>query len=330
MNHFGSKFAISIFGESHSQYVGVVIDGIPAGLSISTDDFVEDISRRASGAEGTTMRKENDNPNIVSGLFEGCATGSPMTIMFENNDIQPKDYSNLKNHPRPSHADLTAKVKYGGYNDYRGGGHFSGRLTVALVAAGVIAKKILKNKNIIISSELISIGTETNKDNFSSYIKQIVNQKDSIGGVIQCIVKGVNIGCGEPFFDSVESVISHIIFAIPGVKGIEFGNGFESSKQFGSQHNDIILSGMGECLTNNSGGVSGGISNGNDIVFNVAIKPTASISKPQATFNLATNNMQELVIGGRHDSCIALRAGVVVESSAAIALCNLILENKGV
>ena len=324
MNRFGNKFAITIFGESHSQYVGIVIDGVPAGLSVVADDFISDLSRRASGALGTTNRKEKDAVDIVSGLFDGKATGAPMTILFANTDIKSSDYANLKNHPRPSHADFTANVKYNGFNDYRGGGHFSGRLTVALVAAGVIAKKILDTKKISIFSDLISVGKETNKDNFDNYIKDIVTQGDSVGGVVRCVAKGVNVGCGEPFFDSVESVISHLVFSVPGVKGIEFGSGFDSAKQLGSQHNDIIISSSGECRTNNSGGINGGISNGNDIVFNVAIKPTASISKSQNTFHLEEKELRELIIKGRHDSCIALRAGVVIEAVTAIALCDLL------
>lgn len=323
MNHFGNKFSVSIFGESHGEMIGVVLDGTPSGIALCVADFKTDLTRRAPGAVGTTARRESDIPMIVSGLFEGITTGAPLTILFENSDTKSKDYSKLKSHPRPSHADLTAMIKFNGFNDYRGGGHFSGRVTVALVAAGVVAKKILSSKNISVTSEIKSIGTCDDKALFEEFVTEVARSGDSVGGVIECKVKGVKIGYGEPFFDSIESLISHTVFSVPAVKGIEFGDGFESARQLGSEHNDMIENIEGKCSTNRAGGISGGISNGNDIVFRVAVKPTASIYLPQNTFNIDSGKVEELIIHGRHDSCIAMRAGVVIESAAAIALCNL-------
>lgn len=326
MNSFGTKFRVSIFGESHGEALGVVLDGIPAGMELSASDFDVDLSRRKSGAKGTTTRKESDTPHIVSGLFEGHTTGAPMTILFYNENTISSDYSALKTHPRPSHSDFVAQVKHHGMNDYRGGGHFSGRLTAALVAAGVVAKRVLKGVDI--SAQIIEIASLTNPAQWQEAINKAMSESDSVGGIIECRIKGLPIGLGEPFFDSAESIISHMIFSVPAVKGIEFGNGFQAARLRGSENNDPIINIDGTTATNNSGGINGGITNGNDIVFRVAVKPTASIAREQQTLNLTTGRIDTLRVKGRHDACITLRASVVIEAAAAIALCQFDLFEK--
>lgn len=323
MNSFGRIFKVEIFGESHGQQVGVVVDGCPAGIPLCEDDFNEDIQRRRSGKIGTTPRIEADIPHIVSGVFNGKTCGTPITILFDNTNTKSGDYANLVAHPRPGHADFTGKEKYHGFNDPRGGGHFSGRITLGIVAAGVIAKKIIAP--VQISAELVEVGGRTDIENC---IKETMQEKDSIGGVVTCVCKNVPVGLGEPFFDSVESCISHIIFAIPAVKSIEFGSGNAAARMKGSEHNDAIVSADGKTLTNNAGGINGGITNGNDIFFRLAVKPTASIGKTQNTFNFADNKVEPLTIAGRHDACIAVRVPVIVECATAIALADLYLINK--
>jgi len=324
MNSFGRLFRVSLFGESHGKCIGVTIDGCPGGVSLSEADFENDLKRRKSGIKGTTPRIELDKPNIVSGILNGNTTGAPITIIFENKNIHPKDYDIFKDIPRPGHADFVAMKKYGGFNDYRGGGHFSGRLTIGIVAAGVLAKKIISP--IKISSTLIEAG---GTKNIEMAVEKAIKAGDSIGGIIECNVKNVPIGLGEPFFDSVESLISHIVFSIPGIKGIEFGSGFKAAEMKGSNHNDPIINNEGKTSTNNAGGINGGITNGNDIIFRVAVKPTPSISLIQHTMNIKTNEMTDLSIEGRHDTCIALRIPVIVEAAAAIVLANLLIqENK--
>ncbi len=320
MNSFGRLFRISIFGESHGKSVGITIDGCPAGLPVSVEDFTTDLTRRKSGAKGTTPRTEADEPHFISGIFQGKTTGAPLTILFENTNIKPKDYSNLREQPRPGHADFVAQKKFGGYGDYSGGGHFSGRLTVALVAAGVIAKKIINP--IEVSAKILEVG---GKKNIPAAIDEAVANKDSIGGLIECTASKMPIGLGEPFFDAVESLISHIIFAIPATKGIEFGSGFAAADMKGSEHNDLIISADGQTQTNLAAGINGGISNGNDLVFRVAVKPTSSISLSQNTFNFANNAVEELKVEGRHDACIALRIPPVIEAATAIVLADLML-----
>lgn len=322
-NSFGTLFKLSIFGESHGPAVGVVIDRCPAGIKLSVKDFKADLERRRSGAKGTTERKETDIPEIISGIFNGFTSGTPITILFKNNDVKSEDYEKLKDTPRPGHSDFVAYKKYNGYNDYRGGGHFSGRLTVALVAAGVVAKKILKK--VKINAELIEAGGLKNID---KAIDKAIKEKDSIGGIIKCTVDNLPVGLGQPFFDSAESLISHAVFSVPAIKGIEFGAGFSSAIMKGSQHNDIINNATGKTATNNAGGINGGITNGNQLVFNVAVKPTASIQKEQNTINLKTGKTEKIEIHGRHDACIALRMPVIIEAAAAIALADLFLLNK--
>lgn len=322
-NVFGKIFQVMIFGESHGDKVGVVIDGCPTGIPLCEEDFNTDIQRRRSGKLGSTPRIEADIPHIVSGVFNGKTNGSPITIFFENTNTKSGDYSNLVNHPRPGHADFTAKQKFNGYNDPRGGGHFSGRITLGLVAAGVVAKKIIAP--ISVTSELVSVGGRTDIENA---IKEAMIARDSIGGMVTCTCKNVPIGLGEPFFGSVESEISHIIFSIPAIKSIEFGSGIEAAKMRGSEHNDLIIDETGKTATNYAAGINGGITNGNDINFRIAVKPTASISQPQETFNFADGKVEPLTIVGRHDACIAVRVPVIVECATAIVLADLMLRAK--
>jgi chorismate synthase len=320
MNSFGTFFKINIFGESHGASVGVNIDNCPAGILLNETDFLPDLSRRKSGAKGTTPRQEEDLPEIVSGVFNGYTTGAPITILFRNNNTISKDYSNFVDTPRPGHADFTARMKFGGFSDYRGGGHFSGRLTLALVAAGVIAKKICAP--IDIEAKLLEAGGNTD---IEKAIDEALARHDSIGGIVACQAKNMPHSLGEPFFDSVESVISHLVFAIPAIKGIEFGSGFAAAKMNGSLHNDAFVDANGKTAQNYAGGINGGITNGNDLSFRIAVKPTSSISIPQTTFNMKTQQNEVLEVKGRHDACIALRVPVVLEAVTAIAIADLLL-----
>ncbi len=486
MNSFGRIFRVSIFGESHGENVGVVIDGCPAGISLSTEDFSADLERRKGGTKGTTPRKEDDIPEIVSGVFNNKTTGAPITILFKNNNTRSADYEKQRAVPRPGHADFVVSKKFDGYQDYRGGGHFSGRLTVALVAAGVVAKRILDlapnpspkergtnadsnsgyvtnsieewrsvisfakenrkaateaenllwqevrnrklkgykfrrqhpvagyipdfvclekklmieidggyhneekqkefdrtreewlaengyrmirftNDEVInqlpkvlqklgealsfgeglgevngadeqikmskkfdktgikITSKILEIGGETDLD---KGLQKAIDAKDSIGGIIECHADGLPIGLGEPFFDSAESLISHAVFAIPAVRAIEFGTGFAAAKMFGSKHNDAIESANGKTTTNHAGGVVGGLTNGNELVFRIAIKPTSSTPQEQQTLNIESNKIESFSVKGRHDLCIALRVPVVLEAATAIVLADLLLLNN--
>ncbi len=320
MNTFGRFFRVSIFGESHGQMVGVVIDGCPAGIEIDEDDFIADLERRKAGMQGTTPRKEEDAPRIMSGVFQNKTTGAPITIVVENKNTKSSDYEALRNTPRPGHADFVLHKKFNAFNDYRGGGHSSGRLTVALVAAGVIAKKVLVG--IEVAASLLEAGGNTN---IEAAIEKAVAEQDSIGGIVACRVKGLPVGLGEPFFDSAESMISHAIFAVPAIKGIEFGSGFSAARMKGSEHNDAIVDAEGTTKTNNAGGINGGITNGNELYFKVAVKPTSSTPKEQQTWNNATQSVESFQVKGRHDLCIALRVPVVIEAATAIALADLYL-----
>ncbi len=320
MNTFGRLFRVSIFGESHGACVGITIDGCPPGIDLSVDDLMPDIMRRKSGAKGTTPRIESDIPQFKSGIFEGKTTGAPITILFENNNVKSKDYSNLIHHPRPGHSDFVARKKYKGYNDYRGGGYFSGRLTLPLVAAGAVAKKLIPKMSIL--AVLIEAGGS--KD-IHKAIEEAITTKDSIGGIVECKVSGVPVGLGEPFFDSMHARLSHAIFSLPAMKGIEFGAGFAAASMKGSEHNDNIIDASGKSETNHAGGISGGISNGNELIFKVAVKPTSSIALPQSTFNFEHNKIEELIIEGRHDACIALRVPPVIEAMTAMVLADFVL-----
>lgn len=340
MNSFGRLFRISIFGESHGECVGITIDGCPAGLALSPDDMLPDLERRKGGKQkGTTPREEADEPLIKSGVFNGYTTGFPITILFENKNTRSEDYAKQRSIPRPGHADWVAHQKFGGFEDYRGGGHFSARLTTGIVAAGAIAKKLLLQVNtspqtplpgrggdaenkITIHAEVIAIAGE--KD-LEKGLQKAIDAKDSVGGLIECRVTGLPAGLGEPYFDSVESVLSHILFAIPAVRGVEFGTGFAAAAMFGSEHNDAIETMSGKTRTNHAGGVVGGISNGNELVFRLAVKPTSSTPKEQNSLNWDTGTTENFSIRGRHDLCVALRAPVIVEAVTAIVLADFML-----
>lgn len=346
MNTFGRKYRVSIFGESHGELIGVVLDGVPAGLELSEEDFVQDILRRKSGAKGTTPRIEADAPKIVSGVFEGVTTGAPLTIVFENTNTKSGDYSLFAAMPRPGHADLTAALKWDDCQDPRGGGHFSGRLTLPVVAAGVVAKKILQDATMLdetpfagVNAHIVELGGIPRKsagaDESAEHLSQMpaewqdaieaaIKEGDSLGAVVECTVPEIDPGYGEPFWDSVEANIAHAVFSIPGVRGVEFGDGFAASAMKGSEHNDPIGP-DGRPTKNGAGGVNGGITNGAPISFRVAFKPTSSIRKPQQTFNFATGQMDTLEVPGRHDVCFALRAPVVVEAMTAIVLADMVL-----
>ncbi len=323
MNSFGTLFRVSLFGESHGKTIGIIIDGVPPGIQLTEDDFTEDINRRKPGEKGTTPRVESDYPILSSGVFNVHTTGAPLTILFENNNTISKDYASLRATPRPGHADFVASKKFKGFEDYRGGGHFSGRLTVLLVAAGVVAKKVIPFMNI--HAELIEAGGESS---IEKALDKAIQLQDSIGGIIQCKVSGIPIGLGEPFFDSVESVIAHAVFAVPAVKGIEFGAGFAAAKMYGSEHNDVLIDVEGTTETNHAGGIVGGITNGNELIFKTVIKPTSSTPKVQRSINLESKEIGDFQIKGRHDLCIALRAPVVIEAVTAIVLTDLFCRYK--
>lgn len=338
MNTIGRKFRVSIFGESHGDLIGVVLDGVPAGLELSGQDFEQDILRRKSGAKGTTPRIETDCPMIVSGVFEGHTTGAPLTITFKNTNTHSSDYELFAAMPRPGHADLTAALKWDDCQDPRGGGHFSGRLTLPIVAAGVVAKKMLADATMLddapvtaVQARIVELGGIASGDSDShkmtgqwkEVIDQAIKEGDSLGAVIECTVPDIDPGYGEPFWDSVESLIAHAVFAIPGVRGIEFGDGFQAARMKGSEHNDPIGP-DGRPLKNGAGGANGGITNGAPLTFRVAFKPTSSIRKAQQTFNFLTGGVDTLEVPGRHDVCFALRAPVVVEAMTAIVLADLV------
>lgn len=320
MNSIGRIFRVSIFGESHGECVGINIDGCPAGLSLGVDDFTTDIDRRKAGAKGTTPRKEADLPKIMNGVYNGKTTGAPITVLFDNTNTRSGDYEKQRAVPRPGHADFVATKKFGGFEDYRGGGHFSGRLTVCLVAAGVVAKKLLKEINI--AATILEIGGEADTE---VGLQKAIDAKDTIGGIVECKVNGLPIGLGEPFFDSAESMIGHAVFAIPAVRGIEFGTGFAAARMYGSQHNDAIENSTGKTVTNHAGGIVGGITNSNELVFRIAIKPTSSTPKIQHTLNVETGETEDFSVKGRHDLCIALRVPVVLEAVTAFVLADLML-----
>ena len=352
---WGNNIRISIFGESHGNAIGINIDGLPSGFEIDLDKIMVEMSRRAPGKSPlSTPRKEGDVPEILSGYFNGKTTGTPLCAIIRNSNTKSKDYSKLKDVMRPGHADYTGAIRYDGFNDYRGGGHFSGRITAPLVFAGAICKQILESKGIVIAAHINSIGNVKDRSflesdinnellnsfkgkelplinsNLESEMREEVmkarSDRDSIGGTIECAILGVNPGVGNPFFDSVESTLAHLMFSVPAVKGIEFGRGFDISKMRGSEANDeYYLDGENiKTRTNNNGGILGGITNGMPIVFNVAIKPTASIFKEQKTVNIETMEETTLSIEGRHDPCIVQRALPVIEAVAAIGILELV------
>lgn len=320
MNTIGTLFRMSIFGESHGKAVGVTVDGMPAGVPLKPEDFEADLSRRRSGAKGTTPRKEPDLPELISGVFNGYTTGAPITILFENTNVRSKDYSQILETPRPGHSDFFAGKKYGGYNDYRGGGHFSGRLTANLVAAGVLAKKLIEP--VSIEGQLLKAGGSTDID---KAVAEALEQGDSVGGLVEVKAEGLPVGLGEPFFNKAEAAIAQLLFSLPAIKGLEFGAGFQAASMQGSEHNDPFVSTEGKTATNNAGGITGGMTTGNSLICRLAIKPTSSISRRQHTMNMKTGEMDDLELKGRHDACIALRVPPVAEAALAIALADLML-----
>jgi len=321
MNSIGHNFRVTIWGESHGENIGVCLDGVAAGIALDAESFSYDLQRRRNGALGTTPRSEDDTPHITSGIYNGRTTGAPIAIVFKNQNRASSDYTELAHHFRPSHSDMNANYKHNGFNDPRGGGAFSGRLTVGITAAGVVAKKILNNYSF--NTQIIKIGGCDNATQFEEVILSAMADDDSVGGVVECRVEGVERGIGEPLFNSVESVISHLLFSIPAVKGVEFGAGFNVADTRGSQNNDLIIDKNGTTSTNHSGGIDGGICSGNELIVRVAIKPTPSIAKEQNTYDAKSDSIKPLSIRGRHDACIALRAAVVIEAAVAIALADL-------
>lgn len=325
MNSFGNVFRVSLFGESHGNAIGVVIDGCPPGIPVNPDDFMSDLSRRQSGSRGTTNRREPDRPEILSGIFNGFTTGSPVTLITRNSDRISSDYDDFRNVPRPGHADFVAGMKYSGFSDVRGSGHFSGRITWGYVAAGVIAKKIIKPSEI--EAKLISAGGD---EDIEKALEAAIADNDTIGGIIECRVYNPLKSLGEPFFYSVESAISHAVFSVPAIKGIEFGSGFSAALMRGSKHNDPFIETTGKTSTNNAGGINGGITNGNEIIFRVAVKPTSSTGVVQNTLDFSTGQMTEIKVSGRHDTCIALRMPVIIEAASAVALADLMMTDRAI
>lgn len=320
----------TIFGESHGPAIGVVITGLPCGLDLDMDAITVEMARRAPGQDNTsTPRKEKDAVEILSGVFEGKTTGTPLCGVIYNTDTRSKDYSKLKELPRPSHADYTASVRYGGYSDYRGGGHFSGRLTAPLVFAGALAKQLLTQRGIVIESKIDLLGGVKNPT--AEQIEEIIlaakAEKDSVGGAVQCTVSGVPAGFGAPDLgENAEGIFAKHLFAVPGVKGIEFGAGFGFASMRGSEANDpLYMDGDAvKTRTNHAGGINGGITNGMPLTFRVAMRPTPSIGKLQQTVSLSAKTNEELAIEGRHDPCIVKRALPVIEAAAALATCELL------
>lgn len=358
---WGNNIKLSIFGESHGKAIGINIDGLPSGVELDLENIKREMIRRAPGKDNiSTARKEKDEFQILSGYFNNKTTGTPLCVIIPNSDQHSKDYEKMKSIVRPSHGDFTGNIKYNGYNDYRGGGHFSGRITAPIVFAGALAKQILKDKNIIVGSHIKSIGN-INDDLFNKIdikaelLEELKNKKfpvikdekgeemqelilkskeelDSVGGTIETAVINIPAGIGEPFFDSVESSIAHMIFSIPGVKGIEFGEGFNISKIRGSQANDeyYIKDNKVKTYTNNNGGILGGITNGMPIIFTTAMKPTPSIGKTQNTVDIEKKENVQIKIEGRHDPCIVPRALPVIEGATALVILDLLMERKSI
>lgn len=357
---WGNNIKISIFGESHGTGIGITIDGLPSGFEVDLQKIDEEMKRRSPGNSSlSTARKESDIPEILSGIFNGKTTGTPICGIIRNGDTRSKDYGKLKGLMRPGHADYTGNIRYNGSNDYRGGGHFSGRITAPIVFAGAICKQILEKRGIYIGAHVNSIKnikdksfdyTNISKDELLSFRKKELplidlskeeemrktvleakKQGNSVGGTIECAVIGIDSGYGSPYFDSVESTLSHLLFSVPAVKGVEFGLGFPITELYGSESNDDFYYDKDKVKTktNNNGGILGGITNGMPIVFKVAIKPTPSISIEQTTINIDTKANERLVIEGRHDPCIIQRAIPVIEAVTAIGILDLIKEREG-
>jgi chorismate synthase len=325
MNSFGRLFRVEIFGESHGPAIGVLVDGCPPGLELGLEHIEADLARRRAGAAGTTERVEADDPEILSGLFRGRATGSPILVLMRNADTRSEDYEAFKRLPRPGHADFTSRLKYGGFSDPRGSGHFSGRVTAGLVAAGAIAKRVLAG--VAFETRLLEVGGRpvSSADEARAVAAEAKEAGDSIGGLVEIRVRGLPPGLGEPFFDAAESLVAHALFAVPAVRGVEFGDGFAAARMRGSEHNDPFVSRGGATSKNGAGGVNGGITNGNELVVRAAVKPASTISAPQRTLDFESGEQAVLAPGGRHDACIALRAAVVLEAACAVAVADLYL-----
>lgn len=325
MNTYGKLFQVTLYGESHGDAIGIVVDGMIPGTLIDEKRITDDLIKRQPGTLGTTPRKEDDGFKIISGVYRGYATGAPIHVMIENKNIRSQDYEHLKNHPRPGHADFVQSIKYHGFHDERGGGRSSGRLTAALVAAGSLAKMMIP---FVLSHELIQVGTLTDMTYLDDYLKTIAEEKDSVGGIVEVKATHMMVGLGDPFFQKLDAEIAKIMFSIPAVKGLEIGTGFRGVTMKGSQFNDVIIDEKGRTQTNHSGGISGGISNGNDLVIRVMIKPTSSIGQPQETYDFEKKRITTLEIGGRHDVAIIRRAGIVLENALAIVLADAYLMMK--
>lgn len=318
MFSYGNKFKISIYGASHEDTMGLIIEGLKPGITLDLDSINKDLDTRRPSKVGETTRKETDKFIIKNGYFNNKTTGASLHIEVPNSNIRSNDYNNLEKHYRPNHADYVANIKYDGYHDYRGGGIFSGRLTTLLVIAGSIAKSLLDYK---ISSSLVQVGELKDLNLLDDYLANITKNNDSVGGIVNLRVSNMIVGLGDPFFNKLDASISHLIMSVPGVRGIIFGEDF-NVESLGSINNDLIINKEGKTKTNHSGGIVGGISNGNDIVFNVLVKPTSSVGIKQETFNFETNSLEELVIKGRHDVAFVRRIPIVLESVLAICLAN--------
>lgn len=357
-NNFGTNISMTIFGESHGPSIGITLDGLPAGFKINLERIKEDMEKRKAKGSISTQRHENDEVEIVSGFFNGYTTGTALTILIQNKNTQSKDYSDIQYRLRPGHADFSAYEKYHGFQDYRGGGHFSGRLTAPIVAAGSICRQILETKNILIGSHIEQLYAlhdapfsnnidelkkqiqTLNKKEFATLDEQVAqnmeqaileakNEQDSIGGILESAIINLPAGIGEPFFDSIESILAHLLFSIPAVKGVSFGAGFQMASKKGSEANDaFIMNDTIQTKTNNNGGINGGISNGMPIIIHTCIKPTPSIYKAQETVDYKTKESQTLNIKGRHDPCILHRARIVVDSMIAFGILDLLMSNN--
>lgn len=357
-NNFGTNISMTIFGESHGPCIGITLDGLPAGFKINLERIKEDMEKRKAKGSISTQRHEDDEVEIVSGFFNGYTTGTALTILIQNKNTQSKDYSDIQYRLRPGHADFSAYEKYHGFQDYRGGGHFSGRLTAPIVAAGSICRQILETKNILIGSHIEQLYAlhdapfsnnidelkkqiqTLNKKEFATLDEQVAqnmeqaileakNEQDSIGGILESAIINLPAGMGEPFFDSIESILAHLLFSIPAVKGVSFGAGFQMAAKKGSEANDaFIMNDTIQTKTNNNGGINGGISNGMPIIIHTCIKPTPSIYKTQETVDYKTKESQTLNIKGRHDPCILHRARIVVDSMIAFGILDLLMSSN--
>ena len=324
-NTFGDSVAITLFGESHGSHIGAVVDGLMPGVKIDEDFIKEKLAERRPSGEETTARVECDDFKIISGVFDGKTTGTPLCIIIENADVDSSLYEKNRGLARPGHADYSAYEKFHGFEDYRGGGHFSGRITAAYVAAGAVALTVLREKGIEVKASILDESTVLEN------AKAAKADGDSVGGVIETVITGIPAGVGEPWFDSVESVLSHALFSIPGIKGVEFGAGFSCADMLGSEFNDeLYMDGDKiKTKTNNSGGVNGGITNGMPVVFRCAMRPASSIAKEQNTVNFIEGIDAKISTGGRHDAAIVLRACPVIEAASALAVLDLLSARYG-